>query len=366
MSTDTDKQLEQPNLLRHLVNDELGASSLLATLLDPAFNHPLQLEFLNHMRGLLREVSIDVPDVSPTKVFCEYRLIDVLVVWGNWILAIENKVAAASISRGQLKRYYHRLVHSISRDDILGIPDGSAQIGIVFLTPTPGMGGTEFQSLELDSQRSDGKLHLSWSGLLDWLDDHRSAGSDDTYRRVIQDGASQVHAILTDRSQTKTVYDENRQGMREFISELKNTIQVTLRPNGSMKIIDWHDPQLELIYTNVSGGSANVYFKILAKDSDCSDPGELDMNILFEFKVAAKAPAWLKQWFSDQDHRRFAGLIGLLEKAIAVDTDRGSIKFEQRLQGTRLELVEDVANTFFRLVFTFGSLIRMKEESDPQ
>ncbi len=354
---------DKPNFLRHLVTDEAGATSLLATLLDPVFEHPLRLKFVAHMRTLLHEAKVDVPDTSPSHVVCEYEAIDLVLAWGNWIVAIENKIAAASITRGQLNRYYKKLIRNANKRETLGIPTGAARICIVFLTPTPGVGGTEFNALDLDRDRKDGRLHISWSELLEWLDSHCSQQPDDPYARIVHDGSVRVRAIIDNRYQTKTVDDENRRGMKALMSEVKNSIRTTLAPNTSMKLTDWRDPRMDELYTGIAGGNANVFFRIYAEDTDCADGSALDVDTVIEFKVAHKAPASLKRWFGELDYPRLSRLIGVAEDTVTFDADRSSFLHRQQLQGARSDLADHIASTFVRFVCMFESLIQMREGS---
>ncbi len=352
---------DKSNLLLHLVTDEAGTTSLLATLLDPIYEHSLHFQLVEHLREMLHGISVDVPDGPLSRVECEYDGIDLVLAWGNWIVAIENKVAGASITRGQLNRYYKKLIRKNSKQDVLGIPTGKAQICIVFLTPTLGVGGTEFQSLELESDRKDGKLHFSWSELLGWLDSIGSEQPGDTYAQIIHDGGLRVRAVIENRHKTKTIDDENRRGMKALMSEIKKSIQAFMVPNVSMKLTDWRDPQCEEVYTGVSGGNGNVYLRIHTSDSNCEDPDALDVDAAVEFKVANKAPASLKKWFSELNYRRVAGLLGASENAMSIQNDRWSLVHRSQMQGTQSELADRIASMFVRFACIFEALIKMRE-----
>ena len=104
----------------------------------------------------LKPAGVELPcDHGPQIVLQEYKNVDLVMVWGEWILLVENKVAAASITRGQLVRYYQDTLAAMEQGIFLKSEDmepediRNKRICIVYLTPTRKMGTAEFKSTKL-------------------------------------------------------------------------------------------------------------------------------------------------------------------------------------------------------------------------
>lgn len=160
------------NLLQHLISNEVGTSAFLGTLLDPRNDDPVFAQARIAIAHLLKRHGIEVSSPEPTVVELEYLSIDLVAVWVPWIFLIENKVASASVTRGQLRDYYSVCLLHLARNGFLkhaGEAVSQKPLCFIYLTPTPYTGMVEFETLELDSNRTDAKIHLAWSELLDCL-----------------------------------------------------------------------------------------------------------------------------------------------------------------------------------------------------
>src|SRR5262245_31636193 len=105
------------NLLQHLISNEVGTSAFLGTLLDPQYGAFAQARIA--IARLLKKHGIEVSSPSPTVVELEHLSFDLVALWSPWILLIENKVASASVTRGQLSDYYAACLLHLARNGFL-------------------------------------------------------------------------------------------------------------------------------------------------------------------------------------------------------------------------------------------------------
>lgn len=347
------------NLMTHLVANEPGVSALLATLLEPNIGHPLRTAFIARFRDRLAAAGVTLTEMNPSRVLCEQEGLDLLLAWSDWLIVIENKVAAASITRGQLNRYYQRLIRKASKQEVLGIPPGKAQIAMVFLTPTPGIGGTEFASLELNIDRQDSKLHISWSDLLDWINDYPAGQPIEPFELLVRHGCECVKAILDSRTTPKTEDTPNRQGMRQLLVEVKRNTQTTLSTDGSLVFNDWKDPYGDSANVAIDNRNVNLWVRLIADESDCGTPDAIDSPIYMGFKVAIKSPAELKSWFQQVDFDRLAEVLDIPSHAIELDREKWSFEFCRSHQGDLKQISHKVAQEFVRLLSLVDTMVRL-------
>lgn len=346
--------------------NETGASALLATLLDPAFDNALKTAFVSQFRRAIEEDGVDSLHGGPSHVVCEQDSLDLLLAWGDWLIVIENKVAAGAITREQLNKYYRRLVRKSQRQEVLGIPAGQARIAVVYLTPTRGVGGMEFASLTLDPTRRDAKVHLAWPDLLDWLAAQVAGDSKDLYSSLIASGAERVRAIIASRAAPKTVEDANRQGIRALMAAVADGIDSLYTGVHPLKLNTWRDTRVEELYTGLDSGNANTFLRVLAAQSDCEDLSQLEIVVELEFKIADAAPPVAKAWFANADHASWSRVLGIATKSVEVEQKRRSFTYHYHLQGTQDEAAQTLAAGFMRFVCVFSYLLSQSKSVDAQ
>ncbi|TWT33906.1 hypothetical protein KOR34_37420 [Posidoniimonas corsicana] len=346
--------------------NETGASALLATLLDPAFDNALKTAFVSQFRRAIEEDGVDSLHGGPSHVVCEQDLLDLLLAWGDWLIVVENKVAAGAITREQLNKYYRRLVRKSQRQEVLGVPAGQARIAVVYLTPTSGVGGTEFASLALDPARRDAKVHLAWPDLLGWLEEQETGDCKDLYASLIACGAERVRTIIASRSTPKTVDDENQRGIVALVDQVRGNINSLVGDARPLKLKVWPSPEARWLYTDLAEGDANVNLRVLAAGSDCTNAEQLDLAVELDFKVADKAPQAVKEWFARADYPAWAALLGLAMKSVEVEGKRMSFTNYRQLQGVQSEVAVTLAASFMRFVCVFEYLLSQSRSVDAQ
>lgn len=353
----------QGNLMHSFIRDEDGTTNLLATILDPRINSPIQSEFRYAICERLSRLSIHIPpDAVPQQVVPQYLCIDLVVVWGGWILLIENKVRAASITRNQLQRYYDlSLIEMGSGKFLADSTLASSRLAVIYLTPTEDVGGAEFASLQLNPQRDDRKAHLSWPGL---LDDFRTAlhkaKMADPLTRLIADGCLCVKEILSSSTLPKTAESPHRIEAKSFLDRVQTRVSELLEIHGPFKLSRWKDPRCDQLYGWLGGDLGNVYFEIFEDGSDLAQcPGAL-IHYRICFWIAKKAPRLVGQEFGECPLENWATILGIPPEQLSSIRESTGVGLQNIVTGDFDHLIEMAISMFCRFMVTFRGFMERK------
>jgi len=91
-----------------LISNEVGTSAFLATLLDLRYDHLIFVQARAATALVLRNHGLELSSPAPTHVELEYSNIDIVAVWAGWTILVKNKVASASVTRGQIAISHQR------------------------------------------------------------------------------------------------------------------------------------------------------------------------------------------------------------------------------------------------------------------
>ncbi len=358
--------MQSPNLMKFFVTDEDGTSALFATAFDPQLadnrQKPLWEKFCNHLQSM----GVDLPSENgPQIVLQQYSNIDLLMLWGDWVLLIENKVAAASITRGQLSRYYRSAVQEMERGMFLaseGVEPEDARrkrICVVYLTPTKNTGTEEFTSTMLEPDRTDAKVHLSWEDVLEVLRDCFPGSSpSDALGRLVQDGCRLTEDILRQRSKPVIEETDQRVKMKAFLTDVRDAVETMLAFQPNVRLRIWRDRNVDQLYGNIGGGNGNVYFTILAdRTPDFSNLDNVVLQGSVSFSVAGKAIRKRREDFCAVRATDCGAFFGLNPDNLKIDEERCSVMLENVWRGTHAELVEEIASLFCRFLLFFKPLM---------
>ncbi len=330
------------NLLYHLIENEMGTSAFLATLLDPRSEHPLFIEVRAVIASMLneREPGLQLSSQSPpTHVELEYLNIDLLAVWSGWIILIENKIAAASVTSGQLNNYYSESLLQLKHNRFLRhATESVAQhpICFLYLTPTKNVGKVEFDSLKLDHDRSDRKIHISWEELLRRLaplcgrsTDHASCFFDA--------GIERIREVLATAKETRLPDDDNRYKIQALMNDMKGRLQ-NREPFADLEFSRWSDQFKEQLF--MTGPTRSAYLglyvscgSVFPSESSISAVGDIS------FDVASKHRSRLRYVVSDKSLEEWSAMLGVPCEAIRRNVEKGSLSW-------RFELPEIATDVF--------------------
>ncbi len=350
------------NTMKHFVTGEGGTTSLLATALDPAGKHPGREAFRAQFTSM---IGLPLSSIGPVLVKLEYMAIDLVMIWDDWVVLLENKVSGAAITHNQLNRYYNATVRELENGKFAGRSSmGKAHICVVFVTPTKGTGVQEFKSLELvDSGRNkDRKVHLSWdTGLLKALQASFKEGpSDDALTRLVCDGCTMTADILKyhEREGPKTVKNAKRIAIEDFMKDVRERLRKLMRLERDLKLTRWRSPRLEQVYGHIEGDNANVYFGILPDKTNVTTSKDAILDCMLELKIARKAPESYRKTFELISRDEWATMLGVKTKDIDIDGARHAVILSGLWSGSRDELLDKSALAFCRALRTFRPFMR--------
>jgi PD-(D/E)XK nuclease superfamily len=346
--------MEDVNLLKHFVVAEEGTTCLLATMLDPCFGDVRQSAFRDSFRERLATAGISLKDNSvPFVLRPEYLNIDLAMLWDDWILLIENKVAAASVTRNQLSMYYDAALKQLQSGTFLGHPmSPQSRVAMIYLTPSVTIGAVEFVSLELRRDRRDAKTHLAWPDL---LHDARRAfpeTSTDPFGRLLADGSSLLEAILRTKPIPKIAATLERIAAKDLLRRIETRIVRAMGQEPGFRTFGWRGLGVEEIFANIGGRDANVFFDIYADETDAVDPANVRLHATLAFRVAGTAPRSKKNRFAEFPTDHWDREVGLPPGSLSLDR-RGFLVLDIRREGTIDPLVEESAELFCRFLSVF-------------
>ncbi|HWM90994.1 MAG TPA: PD-(D/E)XK nuclease family protein [Thermoanaerobaculia bacterium] len=313
------------NLLQHLISNEVGTSAFLGTLLDPRYNDTVFAQARIAIAHLLKRHGIEVSSSAPTAVELEYLSIDLVAVWPPWTLLIENKIASASVTRGQLRDYYSACLLHLDRNGFLkhaGEAVSRQPLCFIYLTPTPYTGMVEFDSLELHSSRSDTKIHLAWSELLDCLtplvgkiDDHASW--------FFKAGVDRVRDVL-EAAKKGLPEDERRLRIQALMNDLKSRLQNSEHASGLL-FQRWSQQSREQLFA--TGPARSAYVGLYLSYDGTEFPSAKTIRPVgdISFDIASKHRARLRGLVTTRSHEEWAEFLGVSSSEIQLNGEKGSL-----------------------------------------
>ncbi len=204
---------------------EETASAILAWFMNPTMEHGLGYSFVaKFIKDLAissnnKELSVLANNLTP-RLRCEYEsqlklwfnleynvdnaFIDIIMGIDDWIIAIENKIYAKSVSQGQLTREYEGLKKK----------DPNAKIGMIYLVP-----------IEEDSELLDGKTEKEFEALTVREADFKSLV---TWQKNSIDNvpsvSEQIYEILNDerKGETDPVSEYTRHTLKALMAFISN------------------------------------------------------------------------------------------------------------------------------------------------
>lgn len=314
------------NLLQHLISNEAGTSAFLGTLLDPLNDDTVFTQARIAIAHLLKRHGIEVSSPAPTIVELEYLSIDLVAVWPPWILLIENKVASASVTRGQLKDYYSVCLLNLARNGFLnhaGEAVSRQPLCFIYLTPTLYTGMVEFETLELDSSRADAKIHLAWSELLDCLtplvgkiDDHASW--------FFKAGVDRVRDVLEAAKAGGLPENERRCRIQALMNDLKSRLQKSEQASG-LAFQRWSQQSREQLFATGPARSAYVGLYLSYDGTDFPSAKTIRPVGDISFDIASKHRARLRGLVTTRSPEEWAELLGVASSEIQLNGKKGSL-----------------------------------------
>ena len=246
-------------------------------------------------------------------------------MWPPWTLLIENKVASASVTRGQLRDYYSACLLHLDRNGFLkhaGETVPRQPLCFIYLTPTPYTGMVEFDSLELHSSRADAKIHIAWSELLDCLaplvfniDDHASW--------FFNAGVDRVRGVLEAAKNGDLPEDEQRCKIQVLMNELKSRLQKNELTAG-LAFQRWSQQSREQLFA--AGPARSAYVGLYLSYDGTVFPSAKTIRPVgdISFDVASKHRARLRGLVTTRSHEEWAGLLGVDGSEIHLNGEKGA------------------------------------------
>ena len=312
------------NLLQHLISNEVGTSAFLGTLLDPLNDDTVFVQARIAIAHLLKRHGLEVSSPAPTIVELEYLSIDLVAVWPPWILLIENKVASASVTRGQLKDYYSACLLNLARNGFLkhaGEAVSRQPLCFIYLTPTPYTGMVEFDTLELHPGRADTKIHLAWSELLDCLSPLLGK-IDGPASWLFNAGVDRVRGVLEAAKGVHLPEDEKRCRIQALMNELKGRLQKSEQAS-KLAFHRWSQQSREQLFAAGPARSAYVGLYLSYDGTDFPSAETIRPVGDISFDVASKHRARLRGLVTARSHEEWAELLGVAGSEIQLDGENG-------------------------------------------
>lgn len=319
------------NFLNHLIADEVGTSAFLATVLDPRYtDDEVFVEARGIIAAALKKHGIEFLEATPKRVKREYLNIDLVVVWSPWTILIENKVAAASVTRGQLNEYYSVALKQMeckeSDEDEAVI--SQQQICFIYLTPAKYTGMIEFDSLSLDSSRRDRKIHMEWSELLEPL--KKLTGISDSFSSsFLTSGLDRVDEVL--KAAKNGSLPDSEDGRRARIMVLMNTLkerfQNIYEQNSGFVFRRWSDKFKEQLFVTGPTRSAYVTLYISYGNSRFTSEGRIQASGDISFDVASKHRTRLRGFLASKSQEEWCKLLGVASGETQLNLEKGKLSW---------------------------------------
>lgn len=346
------------NLLQYLICNEVGTSAFLATLLEPKFDDAGFVQARAAFVELLKQQGVEFSSPSPTDVQLEYLCIDLVAVWSPWTLLIENKVASASVTSGQLNRYYNAYLDQIERKVVSDGP-----ICFIYLTPTLNIGRTEFNTLQLSPERGDKAIHIGWDEFLDSiipiLDSNAGRAS-----WFLKAGAARVQEVISAARTASLPDDECRSRLQTLMNALRGQVQKCEDFNGLI-FRRWSDRVREQLFA--SGPARTAYVGVYLSYAATEFPSASSIKAVGDitFELARKHRARLRAIVESKKASEWAELLGVSNAELHVDIERGSISWRFSLPETTEEYFADLAmNRLAVFSSVFASLLHEATERE--
>jgi len=280
---------------------------------------------------------------------------------------IENKVASASVTRGQLMDYYSVTLTQLERKGFL--PDAVEAISqqsvcFIYLTPTPYTGMVEFQTLELDSSRRDMKMHVAWSELLDHLTP-LSGKADGAASWFHDAGLDRVRKVIEAAKNGRLPDDPRRENIKKLMNDLKERLQIGCEQVLGLVFHRWSDQAKEQLFATGPARSAYVTLYLSYNGSHFPSGDRIQATGDISFEVASKHRSRLRGFLASKTHEEWCRFLGVTISETRLDLDKSALTW--RFSLPEMATVEFLSAIAERLV-VFTSVFReiLTETIDPK
>lgn len=321
------------NFLNHLIADEVGTSAFLATLLDPRYNDDVFVQARGAIAAALKKHKVEFTETAPTIVEKEYLNIDLVVVWSPWTILIENKVAASSVTRGQLNEYYDVALKQMeckeSGADKAIISE--QPICFIYLTPTKSTGMVEFASLDLKSSRNgikDIKIHMEWNELLEPL--KQLTGMSDSFASsFLTAGLDRIDKVLEAAKNGRLPDDEDgrRARIMALMNNLKERLQNVYAQTSDIVFRRWSDKFKEQLFVTGPTRSAYVTLYISYGNSQFPSEGRIQASGDISFDIASKHRTRLRGFLAGKSQEEWCKLLGVASGKTQLNLEKGKLSW---------------------------------------
>jgi hypothetical protein len=357
--------MAEPNLMKFFISREDGTSSLLATALDPELGDNRQRLFREKFCKYVKSTSseVDLSPDGPSVVLTEYRGMDLAMIWGDWILIVENKVAAA-VNEKQLARYYCLVRTELGKkkSTLFGLDHqqlAKKRICVMFVIPTDALGRLElsYNAAELKSNRRDKKLHLSWQSILNDLD-HSFPGSkgNDAFGRIIRDAVQRTKTILleNEKKSSKTIFTPERNATKKFLEQVCKRVKGMMSSKAGLKLSISQGQEWDDVDSHFGGKDGLVKLRIRASTTNLLDKNVAILKGWIEFRLSGKAVKKRSQEFNSIPMEIWAERLGVGPDFLTTAKEKCLVSHREReWSGKRVDLVEQSASLLHKFLTEF-------------
>jgi hypothetical protein len=299
--------------MKFFVSSEAGTTSLLATALARGYDDPRQPQFRKAFCKRVERQSSQVvlsPEAGPSVVLLEYDCMDLLMVWSDWIIIVENKVADKSVDETQLPRYYHYVRKQLGKKkgEFLGTKDQKtyefsldrdalrkkAQICVVLLTPAdnPGRLQLALDAVELHEKRNDQAIRLSWPCILaDLKASFTNPTANDRFGCVIYDGVERTYKVIAEHA-SKWELDVKRNRTKKFLEEVWTQVATLLKPTVQdkrlLKLGISQSEKCDSFESHFGNNGCLLKLELVASQTDLCDRGKANLKGCLRFTMPPK------------------------------------------------------------------------------
>ncbi len=315
------------NFFDHLISGEVGVSAFLATLLDPKYDDPIFVRARAGIATVLKHEGLELSSPSPTFVEVEYSNIDLVVLWSGWTILVENKIAAASVTRGQLKAYYSETLLQLERRAFLKHAGQSIleqPLCVIYLTPTLDTGVVEFESFEVDPDRTDRKLHLGWDEVLKQFQPLTGTDEKNIASWFFNAGVQRIEELLEAAKKARLPENACRLRIQALMSDLKGRFQNSDQFAG-LTFSRWSDQFKEQLFAAGPTRSAYIGLYVSVDGTTFSSADTIRAVGDISFDIASRHRSRLRGLVSAKSPDEWSSILAVASEGMRVNVDKGSI-----------------------------------------
>jgi len=338
--------------MKHFIDGEGGASSLLASLFERDFKNE---EFWRIFKKRLHKHGISLTDDAPELVKREYENLDLVVLWSDWLLVWENKVARGSIyKKGQLTEYYDKLIHNMPYTSFLKGKAKGKKICIIYITPG-NSGKVEFESLKVDDPPNK-KIRLSWSDMIEDIEmAFNCADNCELYNKIVLFGCQRVKEVIKEKNSTtpKSTIDEKKHYLKSLLKNIELKIRTMMENEPTLKMSPWEDAKLVMFDSHVDGRRETLSLVLNKNTSNTDDKEEPTVACRIQIAVGRAKRVIYRDILGKFSEQQLSVILGVEAGGIKIDGNSGIVKWEGTIAKQREEIVDALAGLYCRFVYLF-------------